>query len=119
MDTQKRAIYDDELLNNSEGVYYIKIWKFKINVILFTAFAVVFFFSKYAWDFYRNNLRANYICPLGEEKHDVDKLKFTEKNISLLNFIEITKEEILKEKTKKIAEDDEYEYFIENSSLEK
>ena len=32
----------------------------------------------------------------------------------MLNFIETTREEILKENTKMIAEDDEYEYYVEN-----
>jgi len=33
MDTEKRAIYDEELLSNSESIYIIKIWKLKINVL--------------------------------------------------------------------------------------
>ena len=83
------------------------------NVIFFSLFALLFFMSKYAWDYYRNHLRIKYICPLGEDKFEVDKLKFMEKNISLLNFIETTKEQLLAENTKKIAEDEEYEYYIE------
>jgi len=114
MDTQKRAAYDDDLLNNSEGVYYITIWKFRINVILFFSFAVIFFLSKYAYDYYNNYLRGKYFCPLGEEKFGVDSLKFSEKNMKMLNFIETTREEILKENTKMIAEDDEYEYYVKN-----
>lgn len=113
MDVHKRAAYDEELLNNSDGVYYIKIGKFRINIILFSFSAFIFFLSKYAWDYYRDNLRVKYFCPLGEEKFEVDKLKFTNKNVELLKFIETTKEEIMSEKTKKIAEDDEYEYYVE------
>jgi hypothetical protein len=114
MHQQKRAAYDDDLLNSSEGVYYITIWKFRINVILFFAFAVLFFLSKYVYDYYKNNLLTKYFCPLGEDKFEVDHLKFSEKNMKMLNFIETTREEIIKENTKKIAEDDEYEYYVEN-----
>lgn len=112
-DEHKRAAYDDDLLNNSEGLFYIKIWKFRINVIFLFIFSILFFLSKYAYDYYHKTLKLNYICPLGQDKFDVDKLKYTEKNESLLNFIEKTKEEIIKENTKKIAEDDEYEYYVE------
>jgi hypothetical protein len=114
MHTQKRAAYDDDLLNSSDGVYYITIWKFRINVILFFAFAVLFFLSKYGYDYYNNYLRSKFFCPLGEGKFEVDSLKFSEKNMKMLNFIETTREEIMKENTKKIAEDDEYEYYVEN-----
>ncbi len=54
-----------------------------------------------------------YYCPLGEHKFNVDRLKFDEKNLAMLNFIETTKEDLLNDKTKKIAEDDEYEYYID------
>ncbi len=111
MDVNKRAVYDDEILNSGEGVYYIKIWKFKINVIVVTILSLVFFVSYYIRNKYKI-LRMKYYCPLGEDKFSVDKLKFSDQNISLLNFIEITKEEM--RNTKKIAEDDEYEYYVEN-----
>jgi hypothetical protein len=116
MNQQKRAIYDEDLLNNSEGLYYMNIWGFKINVILFFFFAVCFFLSKYAYDYYKNILKVKFTCPLGHEKFEVDKLKFSEKNMKMLNFIEKTKEELLNGElasSKKVAEDDEYEYFIE------
>jgi DnaJ-class molecular chaperone len=32
-DTQKRAIYDDELMNNNPGLFIIKIGKFNVNVV--------------------------------------------------------------------------------------
>lgn len=56
----------------------------------------------------------NYNCPLGQDKFSVDNLKYDEKNLKMLQFIEITKEEIIRENTSKIAEDDEYEYFVDN-----
>jgi len=59
-------------------------------------------------------MRMQYICPLGDSKFEVDQLKFSEKNLNLLNFIETTKEEIKSQNIKKIAEDDEYEYYVEN-----
>ena len=55
----------------------------------------------------------NYNCPLGEEKFSVDNLKYNENNLKMIEFIEITKEDIIKENTSKIAEDDEYEYYVE------
>lgn len=55
----------------------------------------------------------NYNCPLGEEKFSVDNLKYNENNLKMIEFIETTKEEIIRENTSKIAEDDEYEYFVE------
>jgi hypothetical protein len=116
MNQQKRAIYDDDLLNNSEGVYYINIWGFKINVIIFFLFAICFFLSKNAYDYYNNIIKVKYSCPLGQEKFEVDKLKFSDKNMKMLNFIEKTKEELIRENLslgKKVAEDDEYEYYIE------
>lgn len=33
MDDYKRAAYDDDLLNNSDALFYVKVWKFRINVI--------------------------------------------------------------------------------------
>ena len=113
MDVHKRAEYDDHLLNNSEGVYYIRIGKFKINVLAWTMCALLFFMSYYFYEFYKK-MRMQYICPLGDSKFEVDQLKFSEKNLNLLNFIETTKEEIKSQNIKKIAEDDEYEYYVEN-----
>jgi hypothetical protein len=114
MDVHKRAAYDDDLLNNSEGVYYIKIWKFKINIFAWTLCALSFFVSYYLYEFYKR-MRMQYICPLGDSKFEVDQLKFSEQNLNLLNFIETTKEEIKSQNIKKIAEDDDYEYYVENS----
>jgi hypothetical protein len=51
-----------------------------------------------------------YVCPLGSEKHNVDMLKYNEQNLKMLDIIETTKENL---KGKKIAEDDEYEYYTE------
>lgn len=119
MNQKKRAIYDDELLNNSEGVYYIYIGKFRINIILFTLFAILFFISKFVYTYYHNYFKVKFICPLGQDKFEIDELKYSENNMRLLNFIEKTKEELLKEglmNSKKIAEDDEYEYYVEEES---
>jgi hypothetical protein len=113
MNEQKRAAYDDDLLNNSDGVFYIKIWKFKINIIFLFVFSIVFFLSKYAYDYYYSNLKIKYVCPLGTDKFGVDGLKYSKKNENLLNFIETTKETLLNDNTKLIAEDDEYEYYVE------
>ncbi len=55
----------------------------------------------------------NYNCPLGEEKFSVDSLKYNENNLKMIDFIETTKEEIIIENSSKIAEDDEYEYYVE------
>lgn len=72
----------------------------------------MFFLSKYAYDYYKI-WKMNYICPLGDSKHSVDNLKYKEENLKLLHIIETTKEQLQKEKSKKIAEDDEYEYYVE------
>lgn len=80
--------------------------------ILNYRFSLLFFLSKYAIDLYKD-VMMNYNCPLGEEKFSVDNLKYNENNLKLIEFIETTKEDIIKENTSKIAEDDEYEYFVE------
>lgn len=56
----------------------------------------------------------NYKCPLKEEKFQIDNLKYNENNLKMIEFIEATKEDIIRENTSKIAEDEEYEYFVEN-----
>ena len=63
-------------------------------------------------------MKVYYSCPLGVEKFKVDGLRNNEKNLEMLKIIEITKERLIKEKTMKIYEDDEYDYYIqeENSS---
>lgn len=58
-------------------------------------------------------MRSLYICPLGEGKFSVDKLKFNQNNLEMLKFIEMSKQDDIFDKTKKIAEDDEYEYYVE------
>lgn len=113
MDEKKRADYDDELQMITESIYIIKIWKFRINVIYVCAFSLLFFASKYFIDYYKNTMMY-YNCPLGEEKFSVDNLKYNEKNLNLIEFIETTKEDIIKENTHKVAEDDEYEYYTED-----
>lgn len=113
MDEKKRAEYDDDLLAQTESIYVIKIWKFRINVIYVFAFSLMFFASKYVIDYYKN-VMMYYNCPLGEEKFSVDGLKYNENNLNLIDFIETTKEDIIKENTHKIAEDDEYEYYTED-----
>ncbi len=55
----------------------------------------------------------NYICPLGAEKYVVDKFKYHKKNIEMIEYIEITKENLIKENKKKLGEDDEYEYYVD------
>mgnify|MGYP000889734435 FL=1 len=113
MDENKRAEYDDELLMKTENIYVLKIWKFRINVIYVFGFSLMFFASKYLIDYYKN-IMMYYNCPLGEEKFSVDNLKYNEKTLNLIDFIETTKEDIIKENTHKIAEDDEYEYYTED-----
>ena len=54
-----------------------------------------------------------YVCPLGEDKFNVDKIKYDKKNIEMINYIETTKENILKENKQKLGEDDDYEYYID------
>ena len=76
-------------------------------------FLYFFFASKYLIDYYRN-IMMYYNCPLGEEKFSIDNLKYNNNNLNLIEFIEITKENIIKENTHKIAEDDEYEYYTED-----
>lgn len=77
-------------------------------------FAILFFSSKYVYDYYSKYLKVKFICPLGKEKFGVDNLKFNESNLKMLEFIETTREELLDHQNKnKIAEDDEYEYFVE------
>ena len=76
------------------------------------SFSVMFFLSKYGIDLYKD-IMMNYSCPLGEEKFSVDSLKYNENNLKIIEFIETTNEEIIKENTSKIAEDDEYEYYVE------
>jgi len=72
----------------------------------------LFFLSKYGIDLYKD-VMLNYNCPLGEEKFSVDSLKYNENNLKMIDFIETTKEEIIIENSSKIAEDDEYEYYVE------
>ncbi len=53
---------------------------------------------------------------MGEEKYNVEVLKKHDSNLSLLKIVEASREDVNKMKTKsmsKIAEDDEYEYYIE------
>ena len=66
-------------------------------------------------EFYKEHMM-NYNCPLGVEKFTVDNLKYNENNLKMIEFIESTKEDIIKENTRKIAEDDEYEYYIEEEN---
>jgi hypothetical protein len=54
-----------------------------------------------------------YVCPLGTDKFGVDQLKYSEENLKMLHFIEVTKEKILNSHTTKIAEDDEFEYYVD------
>ncbi len=71
---------------------------------------MLFFFSKNFIEYYYNKIKPKYSCPLGTQKHEIDSLKYKEENLKMLDFIEASK---AKENTKKIAEDDEYEYYVE------
>lgn len=72
--------------------------------------------SKIILDKYRK-LKIHYLCPLGDEKFRVDNLKNNEKNLEMLNIIETTKEKLILENAKKIYEDDEYDYYIEDEAF--
>ena len=61
-------------------------------------------------EYYNNKIKPKYACPLGTQKHEIDNLKYKEENLKMLDFIETTK---AADNTKKIAEDDEYEYYVE------
>jgi len=54
-----------------------------------------------------------YVCPLGVDKFEVDKFKYNKKNLEMIEFIEVTKENLIKENKQKLFEDDEFEYFID------
>jgi hypothetical protein len=56
-------------------------------------------------------MKTFYFCPLGDTKHEVDALKYKEENLKMLDFVETTKDSLANKK--KIAEDDEYEYYTE------
>ena len=72
----------------------------------------MYFFSKYIYDYFFV-FKMKYVCPLGEEKFDVDKFKYNKKNLDMIQYIEVTKENLIKENKKKLGEDDEYEYYID------
>ncbi len=72
----------------------------------------MYFSSKFIYDKY-NSMKVYYSCPLGVEKFKVDSLKNNEKNLEMMKIIETTKERLIIEKTKKIYEDDEYDYYVE------
>lgn len=74
----------------------------------------MFFSSKYILDFYNSKVKVNYACPLGEDKFNVDELKYNENNLKMLEFIDTSREILDGESTKKIAEDDEYEYYVKS-----
>ncbi len=69
----------------------------------------MFFFSFNLIEVY-NKLKAKYYCPLGEQKHEIDNIKYKEENLKMLQIVETNE---AKEGTKKIAEDDEYDYYVE------
>jgi hypothetical protein len=62
------------------------------------------------YDYY-NRMKTFYVCPLGEAKHEVDSLKYKEENLKMLDIIETNIEDVIAKK--KIAEDDEFEYYTE------
>jgi hypothetical protein len=53
-----------------------------------------------------------YICPLGDEKHEIDALKYNENNLKMITIVEATKNSMKNQR--KIAEDDEFEYYTED-----
>lgn len=74
------------------------------------------FLSTYFTDFFIV-LKNKYFCPLGDHKYVVDSLKSNDENIKLLKMNDITKEDINKlGDSTKVAEDDEYEYFVVKES---
>ena len=90
--------------------WYIKIFGFNINIIYFFGFAVTIYFISSHTD-YLIKLKNNYFCPLGEEKYSINDLKEHKTNLELLKVIEIQRDNLNKQ-SKKVAEDDEYEYFV-------
>lgn len=84
----------------------------------YSRISVIFFFSKYIFDYYKK-LKQYYYCPLGEEKFNIDELKFKEDNLKLLKIIELEHEEADLMNKSKIAEDEEYEYYVEEENLNK
>jgi hypothetical protein len=80
--------------------------------VLISRFSLLFFFSKNIYDYYKR-VRTFYICPLGEAKHEVDSLKYKEENLKMLQIIETDEVNLLKGQ-RKIAEDDEFEYYTED-----
>jgi len=56
---------------------------------------------------------------LGEQKFNVEKLKYHATNLKILDYIEQAKEAIkIKEKLEKIAEDEEFEYYLDDEDVE-
>lgn len=114
-DTQKRAIYDEELLNK-DPAWIIKYGRIRINIIYFFLIAVGFYLSPNLLGLF-NVWKSDYFCPLGESKYEIFDLKNNEKNLKLIEFIESTKDNL--SNAKKIAEDDEYEYFTVDETKKK
>jgi hypothetical protein len=72
----------------------------------------MYFFSKILYDNY-NKAKDYYICPLGTQKFKVENLKYNDKNLEMLKIIETTKEKLILENAKKVFEDDDYDYYVE------
>ena len=75
----------------------------------------MYFMSKLAYDKY-NNVKVYFICPLGHEKFKIDNLRNNEKNLEMLKIIETTKEKLVMENAKKVFEDEEFDYYIEEET---
>lgn len=55
-----------------------------------------------------------YYCPLGNNKHKINDLKTNEKNLKLIKMIELKDNDIVKNINclNRIAEDNDYEYYV-------
>eukprot|EP00340_Litonotus_pictus_P007701 CAMPEP_0170520452 /NCGR_PEP_ID=MMETSP0209-20121228/5732_1 /TAXON_ID=665100 ORGANISM="Litonotus pictus, Strain P1" /NCGR_SAMPLE_ID=MMETSP0209 /ASSEMBLY_ACC=CAM_ASM_000301 /LENGTH=220 /DNA_ID=CAMNT_0010806739 /DNA_START=238 /DNA_END=900 /DNA_ORIENTATION=+ len=113
-DEQRRAVYDDELLLQKRKAWYIKVLGFNVNIIYFFGFAL----ATYIASLYLENfisVKDNYYCPLGENKYSITDLKSHDDNLKLLKIVEASTEDMNTKKNSmnKIAEDEEYEYYVE------
>lgn len=110
-DTERRAIYDDELSLQNNQVWITKFWKIRINIIYLFGISLLTYILSLNYDRIKSYINF-YYCPLGHQKYNISSIKINEKNLELIRFVEI---ERANNKLKCIAEDDEYEYYIVKS----
>ncbi len=114
-DTEKRAAYDDDLLLKSNQAWIFKIGFIKINIFYLFSAALFFYILSLKYE-QISNFISFYYCPLGHSKYSVSNIKLSDKNMKLINIIELERSDSKSNiNLKRIAEDDEYEYYVKNN----